>query len=278
MDGKDMLLKNVRSRIVAPLLVLMLAPAVAGAQTRADCIKRQLHRLLWDDKAVPAAELTPVTDPTIRQTLFVQTPVEASFAAYGVVPEDNCVFKAVFGRTPTARDTTAVEKARTSLKALAPEFTANRMTAEGFREFVRDADEQFLIIIGHNDAGKFRFADGEAMPLADMAGLCVDRGKRCIFLSCEAMKALPESAVGAAKPLTYEKAFFVATRLKRFGEQRRDKQSVSLDDIVKEMQSAQLKFQTLNFLSTGAKLAATGIAIMAIYQATEDSNEPHKPR
>lgn len=111
---------------------------------------------------------------------------------FSAVPENADEFARIRGRRPSPLDRWDVSQAKKQFDSL--ELAARGVvvsqdrTKQGFINFVEAAEEELIIVIGHNDRGKFYFVDGSSLPLKEMASLITQKGKKYCFLSCVARK------------------------------------------------------------------------------------------
>lgn len=111
---------------------------------------------------------------------------------FSAVPENADEFARIRGRRPNLLDRWDVSEAKKQFDSL--ELAARGVvvsqdrTKQGFINFVASTEEELIIVIGHNDRGKFYFVDGKSLPLKEMASLITQKGKKYCFLSCVARK------------------------------------------------------------------------------------------
>ncbi|MGO9740650.1 MAG: hypothetical protein ACLPN5_03885 [Roseiarcus sp.] len=70
-----------------------------------------------------------------------------------------------------------------------------------FLTLLKDPNRKVVIMIGHNDAGLFKFPIGE-MKLEEMARDCGDAAKMCVFISCDSSEFLGGLAPGVPRRIT----------------------------------------------------------------------------
>jgi hypothetical protein len=118
--------------------------------------------------------------------------VKPLFRVFSAVPENADEFIRIRGRRPNWFELRDINKAIKSFDAIelaTGGVVASRdKTKQGFINFVEKAEEELIIVIGHNERGNFYFGDGSNLPLKEMASLITQKGKRHCFLSCVARK------------------------------------------------------------------------------------------
>lgn len=148
--------------------------------------------------------------------------VKPNFRVFSAVPENADEFARIRGRRPNPLDRWDVSEAKKQFDSLdlaaRGVVVSQDRTKQGFINFVESTEEELIIVIGHNDRGKFYFADGNSLPLKEMASLITRRGKRYCFLSCVARKYV--SGPAAEIPITPVEAAAIMSDVNRLLEQR----------------------------------------------------------
>src|SRR5581483_2439674 len=140
-----------------------------------------------------------------------------------------------FDHEPTALEMSAVDRANTRLQSSAGAF--QRLDGlKAFTDALENASDNFIVIVGHNDRGRFRFPDGTYKELPVLAQMAVQAHKRVIFISCNTKGVLP-GVPGTAGLLTYDEALHVADHLRgAIGQRQRAGRSLSLSDVTQFIQ------------------------------------------
>jgi hypothetical protein len=73
-----------------------------------------------------------------------------------------------------------------------------------FTSYLQNSQAKWLIIVGHNDEGAFRFTNGDEASLQSLSDEIFQFGKRGIFITCRARHYLKKSASGLATPIGVE--------------------------------------------------------------------------
>lgn len=149
---------------------------------------------------IPSVSLAQTNIRIGRTTI----PRNEKVGVVNVLPRNEDEFKSIFDKKPTRAQTAHIERTqrqvdRLKLSILKP-YPAAR-TSVGFDTYVRQAPEQTIMLVGHNVNGKFRFADGSALSLAQIASLVNEQNKQAIVLSCDAKSYVPQFAA-STRPLT----------------------------------------------------------------------------
>lgn len=114
-------------------------------------------------------------------------------------PKTRDDFEAIFERSASTARWQSVQKDLERLSSIiaGQEQESGRDPILGsVDELVRQIEEAktpFVTIVGHNETGRLRFANGSTASLTDLANICEEQNKRCIFLSCESSSYLTNS-------------------------------------------------------------------------------------
>jgi hypothetical protein len=124
----------------------------------------------------------------------------------------------------------------------------------------------FVVVVGHNDKGRFRFADGTQTTIDSMAE-AARPDQRLIFISCEAAKHLTQpNAVGVHRELTYPEAFQIAKNIETYI--AGIPAGLSVNAVKQRLESAEssigVKYQVKYFLMQAACTAGTLIVVALI--------------
>ena len=152
---------------------------------------------------------------------------------------------------------------QTSLKQTLGRDTPDSLADTSIEARIKADPSAFVIVVGHNDKGQFRFANGTETTIDSMAQ-AARPGQRLIFISCEAAKHLTQSnAVGVRRELTYPEAFQIAKNIETFI--AAIPAGLSLDAVKQRLESTEssmgLKYQVKYFLM---KAACTGGTLIVV--------------
>jgi hypothetical protein len=93
------------------------------------------------------------------------------------------------------------------------------LNSKNFRAAITNSQSSFILIVGHNDNGFFRFLDGSYIPL-DFLVMASKPDQRMIIVSCKAEAMLSNEAAPKAaatrNDLTYAQAFEIAKTIQRY--------------------------------------------------------------
>jgi hypothetical protein len=138
--------------------------------------------------------------------------------AFIVTPKDEATFVRIRGYIPTTPELSSLTPRVRPLASTTGESHGAAPSEGGIKEFVAYLDESLsknIVVIGHNEGGNFYFANGESMPLREMARLIDARNKRGIYLSCEANKYLPKGYPASTTIHTHDHALRILNDLSK---------------------------------------------------------------
>lgn len=127
---------------------------------------------------------------------------------------------------------------------------------------IRAAPASFVIVVGHNDKGDFRFPDGTSTTIDSMAQ-AARPDQRLIFISCRAAEYLTQpNSAGARRELTYPEAFRIAKSIEN--QIAAIPVGLSIDGVKQRLESTEasigVQYQVTYFLMKAA--CALGAAIV----------------
>jgi hypothetical protein len=250
----------------------------------ADCIARQLLREFSDSQSEISLEST--NSPQVKQEKFLSAMVDTKSSVFAVLPEGECEFKAVHrNATPSQPALAEIDRTRTQLRQLAKtKDNIEVREAYGkveFQTFIKNTRSDFVFIIGHNESGNFRFSDGNALSLSEMAEGCYEASKRCIFLSCQAASYVPhDRSAAVVSRISYNQALNTVTIMRRFLEESQGK--VSYRQVASELgrvEKHQVRIQYITKAGQGAGIVATALIVgyVAKGRATPTSSPAIEP-
>lgn len=109
-------------------------------------------------------------------------------------PQNAADYKAIWGKVPGAgqqqRDQSVLAGLSSDITRLAP--AAGNTAADTFTASLKSSDAAVVTVIGHNDGGFLRLADGSGVPLSELGGV----GPLVAMISCDAARYASNNAVG----------------------------------------------------------------------------------
>jgi len=123
----------------------------------------------------------------------------------GVFPNDANEFQNIYRREPTYTEAIDMAKTQRQLARVnqpSLKFHPEARTKSGFESLIRQAEEQTIIVAGHNEKGEFRFADGSSLNLTKIDTLLKEHNKQAIVLSCAANDYVLPGSPAATGTLT----------------------------------------------------------------------------
>lgn len=253
--------RRTRAIVFLGLLLICNVPVVAQSSTTNECVAL-LERITQDP-----SDLT--SDGRYRPRLWDKPPPDARIfatervAATGLtimaLPTDALTFAKIYDRPPSASELRELSAHRgDAIPDAVPSTAATLATT------LANSNAKFVTFIGHNDRGQFRFPDGSSLRLYDIIRICIQHGKRAVFLSCEADQYVSGRAVGAVGELSFGEAAQLCNRLKAF---LKDKATTSLDDVHVFMRSEEARVgfsYNVKYMLTRATATAAVSSIVAL--------------
>lgn len=125
-----------------------------------------------------------------------------------VLPRNEIEFKAIHRENPTYAKYIEMNKTQYRFEQMNQpnlRFYPTPTSSLGFKEDIKHAEEQTILVVGHNLNGNLQFADGTSLHLAEIGSLLNERNKEAIMLSCDANQYAPQFA-GPSGPITNKDA------------------------------------------------------------------------
>lgn len=126
---------------------------------------------------------------------------------YAAVATGADEFVNIWGRSPSATEldrTIAAAGQASSLGFKIPAATGSASAAQAFLEQYRTSTADVVTLVGHNDDGVFRFADGSPLPLNELADA---GGPPVAMISCNSMSYADGQSVGIPSAITFTVAY-----------------------------------------------------------------------
>lgn len=189
---------------------LAVPPAVAEASA-------VLERL----RSVPVYVKAPTPSSPMELGLSSSIARRRAVALFGVVPTTAEAIGRVFpfGPKPSLAETLSLEmlalRLATSDRPTIRLVTRDAGRAE-FAKFLSEVENEYAVVIGHNDGGWLRFPDGSAVHLAEAARACTKAHKLCVFLSCKSdlhLESSATTAIGIPTQISFHQAHTLQERV-----------------------------------------------------------------
>jgi hypothetical protein len=243
-----------------------------------------IHLSYLGDKYDPVNEFGYDTPP--QQALAAaDRQLDPTVSTYIVAPATTVDFERIFGRQPSSREADDMKAFQKKAKDSVGEAALSRqLTAKNFEGTLTESKSSFEILVGHNDGGSFKFADGSALNLADMVEAAGKHAKQLILVSCRAVQnSGVKDALGTAREITYPEGLFIAESLAKSIRASREKLSISgVKDHLKDVdKQADFKFNVKYLILQGCAIAAAGIAIGLLIYVLDDERKKrlkHSPQ
>jgi hypothetical protein len=199
---------------------------------------------------------------------------------YVVAPDDAASYTKVFSGNYSRAYENEIAATERVLRNTAskPVFAKAGDGVAKFRKSLRHMSGRVVSVIGHNESGMFKFLNGESVHLRDLARICHQAGKVCVFFSCDAQSAFRKFRVdfeiGANTSLNYLEAANAAARLDAYLKTRKQ---ISTARLVKELPALVDTAVSTSQMHARLTVIATGSAATASVAAaivTLDSVRP----
>ena len=212
------------------------------------------------------------THPPQQAAGVASAPLPNTVSTFIVAPTDAKEYRNIFiatsgNGTQPADLTQAQASELTSVKAsLKQTLGRNRpddLSDKSVEARIKADPASFVIVVGHNEKGEFRFADGTQTTI-DVMAQSARPDQRLIFISCEAAEHLTQpNAVGARRDLTYPEAFQIAKSIETYI--AGIPAGLSLDAVKQRLESTEasigVRYQVKYFLMKAACFGGTAIAV-----------------
>jgi hypothetical protein len=163
----------------------------------------------------------------------------------------------------TQAQASELKSVQSSLKQVLGRDRPDDLTNNSFAARIKADRAAFVLVVGHNDKGRFRFADGSETAI-DLIAQAARPDQRVIFISCEASSHLTQpNAAGTRRELTYPEAFQIAKSIQTYIESM--PAGLSLDAVKQRLESAEtnaeFKYQVKYFVMKAACAGGTAILV-----------------
>lgn len=164
----------------------------------------------WDSVASTSTLINSVghdADLVAKARDQVTRYVEPRMSVLRIQPRNETEFASIFGRAMTMQDSAVLDRADEMFDRSRVDFVGRSQQA--LTNAIDADDPPVLLIVGHNEAGQIRFADGSARTIEEISADCAANGKICVILSCEAETFIPAEAGGTSGvryPITFAEA------------------------------------------------------------------------
>lgn len=203
---------------------------------------------------------------------IASVPLPNAVSTFVVAPTDAKQYRNIFRPTGanaahpqdlTQAQATELTSVQVSLKQTLGRDRPDDLSDKSVEARIKADPSSFLIVVGHNDKGQFRFADGTETTI-DLMAQAARPDQRLIFISCEAARHLTQpNAVGVRRELTYPEAFQIAKSIETYIASI--PAGLSLDAVKQRLESTEtnigVKYQVKYFLMQAACFGGTAIVV-----------------
>jgi len=150
-----------------------------------------------------------------------------------------------------------------SLKKILGRISSDDLNDKSFAARIKADPAAFVLLVGHNDKGRFRFADGSDTTI-DLIAQAARPDQRVIFISCQASEHLSgPNAAGTSRELTYPEAFEIAKSIQTYIKGVPD--GLSLQAVKRQLEDTEanigFKYKVKYFLMKAACAGGTVIVV-----------------
>jgi hypothetical protein len=194
--------------------------------------------------------------------------VNSTIKRFASVPKDVSEYRSVFGKPPSGAqradiESTYQEAGTRGLQVLAR--TDESSIAEKFIVEYQSGGAQFATLVGHNEGGVFRFADGSGVNLDALGG---EGYPLLAVISCESGQYVNGTAVGIPSRLTFQIAYATEQRYTQRVRQLRSLSPAEARDILeaslREAVAASNVRVTIRFTAIGGGVGVVGFSIYQV--------------
>lgn len=108
--------------------------------------------------------------------------------------------------------------------------------AAALRELERARADELVVFVGHNEAGRLKFADGSSLELGELVRHAKVQGKTALVISCDTLEHFPRELTGVASQGTLDPDA-VALAIRGAGKLLRKRQGLYLGDYLHALES-----------------------------------------
>jgi hypothetical protein len=202
--------------VLTSVMVWNLLPKPLDAQQAksldSDC---RIHLATLSDEIPLGSFSFPAHAAPSAAEQLTHKPLSPTVSMFINVPSDAGEYEKVYQEAPTAPQLNELNSAQATLKAQFP--GANTSTTKATVEnAIAQAPGSFVLFVGHNDNGNYRFRNGDKMPISEIAGLSTKYGKVAIFDLCSAKPYLGAAVAAATQTeLPLNQGFQIAQELEK---------------------------------------------------------------
>ena len=172
---------------------------------------------------IPVSIFLVIPGVTLAQTNTrigpIAIPRNERVSLINVLPRNANEYEIIYGRRPTRIERIDMAKTRLRLgQTNQPrlELYPGARSSVGFDDYVRQAEEQTIMLVGHNVNGEFRFANGVSRNLAEIESFLEEQNKQAIILSCDAQNYVKQFPA-PRRPLTNQGALRMVKSISSIG-------------------------------------------------------------
>ena len=227
----------------------------------------------------PAKSFTYLTPPSSEVLSFASARQESKSELFIVAPTSQEEIKTIYDlKDVSAQDAAQLPVIATSMKKLLRRSAPDRdLTKESFEAKMAASPAPFIFLVGHNDRGRFRFADGKSGDLMMLSEAAMKHGKRLIIVSCKTSDHLTsEASIGTQRDLTYPEAFEITRRMQSYLASSPSVSLASMKANLEKTETAVHRKSQAKYYVVHACHGIAGIAAIALIISLLDDDDKKK--
>jgi predicted protein tyrosine phosphatase len=227
----------------------------------------------------PLKSFTYSTPPAEEVQSFATAPQAAKSELFIVAPTSEEEIKAIYGvKDVSTQDSAQLPLIAASMKKSLRRSDPDRdLTRENFESRIVASSAPFIFLVGHNDRGQFRFANGKSGDLMSLTEAAMRHGKRLIVISCKTSDHLTsEASVGTQRDLTYPEAFEITRRMQAHLASLPSASLASLKANLEKTETAVHRKSEVKYYVVHACHGIAGIAAIALIISLLDDDDKKK--
>lgn len=145
-----------------------------------------------------------------EQLEYFTHPSKYDVAHFISIPSDEASYYRIFSKKPQNNELNQIRSTKSKLSNQDNVYIAQASDENTIvKQFLKNTDSEYVTFTGHNEDGLLMLPKGGKIKLHDVAQICVEFAKKCVFLSCKSKNYISPEAltnVGVSKDLSYTDA------------------------------------------------------------------------
>ena len=272
------MLLRATAALLATLLVLPPVYPVESSQIVKPCGR---HMAMFN--------LSPGDDP-LSDIRFTHLPKEAlpparnphpaSVRSYFALPVTLSDFDTIYGtkHTLTPQREKEIGLVKQALVAQKRPDVDRNLTQNTLTRVLSREPATYLILVGHNEGGKFVFLDGSREDIGDFAATAAKYRKVAVFISCSAQRQVQKLGVATRTDLTVAEALAIEAGLRTYFDSSK---TLNIEQVAARLRTeeshAKFKYRTRYLIMKASCAVISGILVAIIVEALDPCDDSAKP-